>query len=96
MEREIPEFVFNSRGYLALSNWEERPVSKLVPLEPFLVGLLPEAVELEDVWNSERCQVGAGALNPGVMAPHSSCLLRVLGGAAAGTGRSAGGGDDEL
>ena len=69
MEREIPEFVFNLRGYLELSNCEGRPVSKLVPLEPFLVGLLPEAAELEDVWSGECFQVAAGALNLGVMAP---------------------------
>jgi alpha-galactosidase len=79
MERQIPELVYNSRGYLAVFNFQEQPVRKRVRLKYYLSGLLPEAVEWEDVWSGECHQAADGVLDLGIMAPHSSILLRRVG-----------------
>jgi alpha-galactosidase len=79
MEREIPELVYNSQGYLAVFNFQERPVRKQLVLNSYLPDLRPKRAEFEEVWTGRRYRIEAGSLDIGTMAPHSSALLRIVG-----------------
>lgn len=77
MEREIPELVYNSKGYLAVFNFSNRTVYKRIPYQYYLGDLLDEDVRLKDVWDESVFIVSEGSIDIGEMAPHSSKLLRV-------------------
>ena len=77
MERETPELVYNSRGYLAVFNFSDRTLRKRVSYQPHLVNVMPATVQLEDVWNGERFSIKEHDLDLGTMKPHSSRLLRI-------------------
>jgi alpha-galactosidase len=78
MEREMPELVYNSSGYLAVFNFEDRPLQKTLPLSPHLEGIVAEGARLEDVWNGQSFTAAGGRLELGQMPPHASRLLRLV------------------
>jgi hypothetical protein len=77
MEREIPELVYNSKGYLAVFNFSNRMVYKRIPYQYYLGDILGEDVRLKDVWDESVFIVTEGSIDIGEMAPHSSRLLKV-------------------
>jgi alpha-galactosidase len=79
MEREIPEMVYNSRGYLGVFNFADQPSHKSIELRRYLDGILPEDAQFVDVWNGEKLAISGGVLDVGPMKAHSSRLLQVQG-----------------
>lgn len=77
MEREMPELVYNSSGYLAVFNFSEKSVFKKVNLQKYLEGMVDSKVELVDVWNGEKFFLKEWVLDVGEMKPHSSRLFRL-------------------
>jgi alpha-galactosidase len=77
MERETPELVYNSKGYLAVFNFENRIVHREIPFRFYLADILNESAQFEDVWDGKRFSVDDGIMDMGEMKPHSSRLLRV-------------------
>ncbi len=77
MERDMPELVYNSQGYLAVFNFADRPVHKRVVWQPYLEGLVDPAAHFVDVWSDERLQATRGILDLGPMPAHSSRLLHI-------------------
>ncbi len=78
MEREFPELVYNSAGFLALFNFGERPAEKAVDLTPYLgETIAPDAV-FEDVWSGERFSLLSRRLDIGALPAHGSRLLRLV------------------
>ena len=77
MERETPELVYNSKGYLAVFNFEDRVVHRKIPIRFYLTDTLNESARFEDVWDGRRFSVDEGVIDMGKMQPHSSRLLRI-------------------
>jgi len=77
MEREIPELVFNSRGYLAVFNFQDHAVHKSARLLPYLQGVLDASASFTDVWRGEPVSAREGTLELGLLAPHASRLLKL-------------------
>ena len=79
MEREMPELVYNTAGYLAVFHFGDRPTDKLVARRGALAELVPAEATLCSVWDERRFGFGDdGVLRLGRMAPHSSLLLEVV------------------
>jgi len=78
MEREIPELVYNSKGYLAVFNVEDRVVHKRLPFVAHLQGIVEETARFEDVWSGDAFVISEGVLDVGEMRPHASRLLKVV------------------
>jgi alpha-galactosidase len=77
MEREIPEIVLNSAGYLAVFNFADQTVHKSIDWSRYMKGLLKEETLLIDAWTGEQFVASSGLLDLGLMRGHSSRLLRV-------------------
>ncbi|MBM4431460.1 MAG: hypothetical protein FJ026_14115 [Chloroflexi bacterium] len=77
MERETPEAVYNSVGYLAVFNFQERAVQKQVPLGRYLHGVVGPSACWQDVWSGEQFACQDGLLDVGLLRPHASRLLRL-------------------
>lgn len=77
MEREIPELVYNTAGYLAVFNFLDGPAPKRLRLADHLDGLLPNDATLRDVWDDTTFAVCDGVLDLGTLPAHGSRLLRV-------------------
>ncbi len=77
MEREMPEVVYNSRGYVGVFNFADQCAHRSVTLGRYLEGILPEEAQLVDVWNGDLFAVSAGVLEMGPMKAHSSRLLKL-------------------
>ena len=78
MEREIPELVYNSKGYLAVFNLEDRVDDKRIPFVVYLQGIVEETARFEDVWSGDAFVISEGVLDVGEMRPHASRLLKVV------------------
>ena len=76
MEREIPELVYNSKGYLAVFNFKDRAVQKRIPFD-YLQGIVKETAQFKEVWSGDIFTISEGVLNVGEMMPHTSRLLKV-------------------
>ena len=76
MEREIPELVYNSKGYLAVFNFEDRAVHKRIPLSVYLQDIVEETAKFQDVWSSDTFVISEGVLDVGETRPHASRLLK--------------------
>jgi alpha-galactosidase len=79
MEREMPEAVYNSQGYLAVFNFQGRPARKQLDLRRYLAGVLPADARFTDVWSGEAFAAVDGVLDLGELRAHASRLLRVMG-----------------
>ena len=77
MERAIPELVYNSAGYLAVFNLENRVSGKRANLGKYLGGILKQNAAVCDVWDGAHLTLVNGYLDVGAMQPHSSRLFRV-------------------
>jgi len=78
MEREIPELIYNTAGYIGVFNAESKRREATVHLSR-LSGLAPPPQQLADVWNGETFAVsGDEQVKLGVLQPHSSRLLEVV------------------
>lgn len=73
MEREIPEMVYNTSGYLAVFNFSrnEKPFS--IPAGGG--GVLPKTASLVDVWSGERFESVNGSIALPKLKRHASMLL---------------------
>ncbi len=78
MEREMPELVYNSSGYLAVFNWKGQGVHKEVRLGDYLPAWKGHALLWEDAWTGETIQAPGGELDLGSLRRHSSRLLRMI------------------
>jgi alpha-galactosidase len=76
MEREIPELIYNSKGYLAVFNFEDRVVHKEIPLGIYLRGMAEETAKFQDVWSGDTFVIAEGLLDVGELRSHASRLLR--------------------
>jgi alpha-galactosidase len=82
MERELPELVWNTAGWLAVFNFGEQPVRKRVALADHLAAVLPEgATTFEEPETGRTHRVADGALDLGELPRHGSKLLRLAGAA---------------
>ncbi len=77
MEKEVPELVYNSRGYLAVFNFSDKPIQKNIPMNPHLKRVIPTGSRLIDVWTGVEYKVTRDGFEVGTMEPHSSILFRV-------------------
>ena len=77
MEREFPELVYNSSGYLAVFNLSDRPRYKTDDLNPYLADVLEENASFEDVWTGEVFSCNGTKLDLGLIRPHASRLLKL-------------------
>ncbi|MBN1314431.1 MAG: alpha-galactosidase [Anaerolineales bacterium] len=80
MEKETPEMVYNSAGYLAVFNILDRPTSKQIPYCAYLADLLPASALFQDIWSGEQFTIKDGVLDLGVMNLHASRLLGAVSG----------------
>ena len=78
MEREIPELVYNSKGYLAVFNFEDRVVRKRIPFGVYLQDIAEETAQFQDVWSGDTFVISEGVLDMGEMRPHASRLLKIV------------------
>ena len=78
MEREIPEAVYNSAGYLAVFNFADGTVAKRVPLDKYLHGIVDRSARWQDVWSGGHLASKDGLLDLGPLKPHASRLLRLI------------------
>ncbi|MBN2048763.1 MAG: alpha-galactosidase [Anaerolineaceae bacterium] len=78
MLREMPELVYNTRGYLAVFNFSDESVDKNIPYLR-LERVLETGSELVDVWDGLSFRTSAQGLHLGLMPPHSSRLLKIIG-----------------
>jgi alpha-galactosidase len=78
MERASPELVHNSRGYLAVFNFEDRAVRKRIPIGKYLPGSASDGDHYMDVWSGEIFRVSEGLLDLGTVGRHASRLLQVV------------------
>ncbi len=79
MEREFPEWVYNSSGYLAVFNLSDKLRYKTDDLAPYLGDELEENETFEDVWTGECFSCKGHRLDLGAIRPHASRLLKRLG-----------------
>ncbi|HMB20857.1 MAG TPA: hypothetical protein VKQ10_07305, partial [Spirochaetota bacterium] len=77
MENEIPELVYNSKGYLAVFNFSNKAVDKNISMNTSLSALLHPGVRLVDVWSNAEYTVSKDGVDLGRMKPHSSLLCRI-------------------
>lgn len=73
----MPEVVYNSAGFLAVFNFQDRAARKRVPLDANLEGVADELVRGVDVWSGDSFSVSEGTLDLGEVRPHASLLLRL-------------------
>ncbi|MCD6475572.1 MAG: alpha-galactosidase [Anaerolineaceae bacterium] len=77
MEREMPEIVYNTAGYLAVFNFDDAPKQKVLDLKGRLGDALPHGAKLVDVWQQVRLTVEGKQLVLRSMPPHSSRLFKI-------------------
>ena len=77
MDREIPELAYNTEGYLAVFNFGERAVKKVVDFNKYLSDVIEPDQVFTDLWSGRNYTAQDRVLDMGIMQPHSSCLLRV-------------------
>ncbi len=77
LEREFPQLVYNSAGYLGLFNMGDRPIRRRLVLHE-LPAPLSRAVALEEAWSGRRYESVDGVIALDELAPHASFLLRTL------------------
>jgi len=77
MENDIPELVYNSRGYLAVFNFADKDVKKTISIKSYLHDVIHPAIRLVDVWNDTKYTVNRNVIDFGIMKPHSSLLCRI-------------------
>lgn len=76
MEREVPELVYNTAGYLGVFNTGDRPETKNVRLEDLPGTDGRRGSRIVDAWSGEEVAVGSDStLRFERMPPHSSRLL---------------------
>ena len=78
MEREIPELVYNSEGYLAVFNFEDRVVHKRIPLGVYMPEIVEEMARFQDVWSGDTFVMSESILDVGETRPHASRLLKIV------------------
>ena len=77
LERPSPELVYNTAGYLAAFNFEDRPRRRLLRRAGRLAELLPPGAVLRCVDSGESIEERESAWDLGVLAGHGSRLLQV-------------------
>lgn len=78
MEHENPGWVYNTAGYLAAFNLEDKPETRRLELSRYLKDHLDPSCTFEDVWSGDAVQAVAGVLDLGTLPPRSSRLLRLV------------------
>lgn len=77
MEREMPEIVYNTAGYLVVFNFDDAPKQKVLDLKGRLGDALPHGAKLVDVWQQVKITVASEQLVLRSMPPHSSRLFKI-------------------
>lgn len=77
MEREVPELVWNTAGWLAVFNFEGRPAAKRLRFAHHLAAVTTADAAFEDVETGAGVRVVDGVLDLGTLPRHGSRLLRV-------------------
>ena len=77
MDKEIPELVYNTRGYLAVFNFTGKRMQKNIPMNSHLGRVIRSGSRLIDVWSGLEYKVTSDGFEAGTMEPHSSILFRV-------------------
>jgi alpha-galactosidase len=90
MEREFPEVVYNTIGYLAVFNFEDRPVERVVDLGWWLEERYWQGVAWCDIWDGMVVRGQGRRLELGRMPPHSSMLFEAVTNEGTGGGPSSG------
>jgi len=77
MENEIPELVYNSKGYFAVFNFADKTVDKKISMNTSLSALIHPGIRLVEVWSNAEYTVTKDGIDLGRMKPHSSLLCRI-------------------
>lgn len=77
MEREFPELVYNTAGFLGLFNMGNRPLRRRLLLKN-LPAPVAAAAALEEVWSGRRYTAVDGLLVTDEIPPHGSLLLQTI------------------
>jgi alpha-galactosidase len=80
MEREMPELVYNSQGYLAVFNFSDLPVHKVISLSGPLEDLTAGVHRFKNVWDNSLYLPINGQLDLEVLPPHASRMLKFCSG----------------
>ncbi len=78
MEKEMPEIIYNSAGYIAFFNFSDRSMEKIVPLKGLLKTVMTPSSKLVDVWGNREIYMYIDHLDLGELKPHESILCRIM------------------
>lgn len=77
MEKELPELVYNSAGFLGVFNFKNKKINKVVDFSKYSP-IADKIKKLQDVWSLDTYKVTNNKLEISNMQSHSSVLLRIV------------------
>ncbi|MGB4270615.1 MAG: hypothetical protein WBK20_15740, partial [Spirochaetota bacterium] len=77
MEKEMPEIIYNSAGYIAFFNFSDSTRKKIVQLKGLLKTVMTPSSKLIDVWGDREIYMYSDHLDLGELKPHESILCRI-------------------
>ncbi len=77
MQQEMPEFIYNTAGYIGVFNFRNHSVTKSIDIN-YCTPLISNVKSLQDIWTNEHLELIHGVLTLKNMGAHSSRLFRII------------------